>query len=48
MMHEAAPGDLWVLRCRSCGDTFTTESDAERRCRSCGSEEVDLADEPLL
>lgn len=41
--HDA----LVVLRCRRCGDTFPVESKLEL-CPSCGSDEVDVAHEPLL
>jgi len=37
-----------VLRCSSCGDTFPAEGNMAPRCRTCGSEDVTPAGEPLL
>ncbi|MBA2427870.1 MAG: hypothetical protein H0V60_12430 [Actinobacteria bacterium] len=39
---------LVVLRCAHCGDTFPTAADEPSVCRSCGSDRVALAREPLL
>jgi DNA-directed RNA polymerase subunit RPC12/RpoP len=40
--------ELVVVRCRSCGDTFTLHEGDEASCPSCGSAENDPATEPLL
>jgi hypothetical protein len=37
-----------VLRCMSCGDTFPAHDDEPIRCPSCGSDNAEVAGEPLL
>lgn len=37
-----------VMRCAMCGDTFPLHTDDERVCRSCGSDVLGDATEPLL
>lgn len=42
-------GELLVLRCDSCGDTFTAHrGEVGVECPSCGDTEHQLANEPLL
>lgn len=41
-------GELIVLRCRACGDTFTLHDGDPRVCPTCGGTEHELAHEPLL
>jgi rubrerythrin len=43
-----AVGDLIVLTCKRCGDTFTTHEGDPAVCPSCGGTELELAHEPLL
>lgn len=40
--------DLVVVRCVVCGDTFPLHAEDERVCRSCGSDVLSDATEPLL
>ena len=37
-----------VLRCRKCGDTFPQHENETVKCPTCGSDEADVAGEPLL
>ena len=41
-------GDLLVLKCRLCGDTFTLHDGDARVCPTCEASDNDLAQEPLL
>lgn len=41
-------GELIVLRCGTCGDTFTLHTGDVRVCPTCGSDDVHEAHEPLL
>ncbi|HET7482157.1 MAG TPA: hypothetical protein VFK89_04785 [Actinomycetota bacterium] len=44
---SSEPEPLVVLRCGTCGETFSSHGPVDR-CPACGSEDVDLAHEPLL
>jgi Zn finger protein HypA/HybF involved in hydrogenase expression len=37
-----------VLTCKSCGDTYPHHDDEPIKCPSCGSDQADVAGEPLL
>jgi Zn finger protein HypA/HybF involved in hydrogenase expression len=37
-----------VLRCRECGDTFPQHENQPVKCPTCGSDQADVAGEPLL
>jgi Zn finger protein HypA/HybF involved in hydrogenase expression len=37
-----------VLRCRECGDTFPQHDTDPVECPTCGSDQADVAGEPLL
>jgi rRNA maturation endonuclease Nob1 len=48
-MTRADEGDLIVLRCGACGDTFPVHArDEATTCPTCGSADVHEASEPLL
>jgi rRNA maturation endonuclease Nob1 len=40
--------EIVALRCLTCGDTFTLHAEEEPVCRSCGSDRLASASEPLL
>jgi rRNA maturation endonuclease Nob1 len=46
-MSEAR-GELVVMRCRACGDTFTLHVGDDPTCPSCGADDPEPAREPLL
>ena len=48
MEPDPGSGDVSVLRCGDCGDTFPTDDTAGAKCPSCGSDDLNLATEPLL
>jgi Zn finger protein HypA/HybF involved in hydrogenase expression len=37
-----------VLRCKACGDTFPAHDDEPIKCPTCGSDDAEVAGEPLL
>jgi rRNA maturation endonuclease Nob1 len=41
-------GDVVVMRCGICGDTFPLAVGGEQRCPTCGNAGLDLAHEPVL
>lgn len=41
-------GRVVVLRCRVCGDTFPQHENEPISCPSCGSDQAEVAGEPLL
>jgi rubrerythrin len=45
---DEAKEDLLVLSCRACGDVYPSRGRAPAVCPTCGGEDVDLAQEPLL
>lgn len=47
-MADDDPGELIVLRCNTCGDTFTAPTAEGAACPSCGGADHQVAHEPLL
>ncbi len=45
---EEMESDFTVMRCSPCGDTFPIEGNMALRCRTCGSQDIAPALEPLL
>jgi Zn finger protein HypA/HybF involved in hydrogenase expression len=37
-----------VLRCKQCGDTYPAHDDDPIKCPTCGSDQAEVAGEPLL